>query len=46
MANGSGAAEAKASQGARNHKVFVILLPENARERDQVATRPTKTLPR
>ena len=33
----------KASQGARNHQFFVVLRPENARERDHVATRPTKT---
>jgi hypothetical protein len=35
---------AKASQGAKDHTFFVVSLPENARERDQVATRPTKTL--
>jgi hypothetical protein len=34
---------AKASQGARNYQFFVVALPENARERDQVAIRPTKT---
>jgi len=34
---------AKAIQRARNHKFFVISLPEKARKRDQVATRPTKT---
>jgi hypothetical protein len=33
---------AKASQGAKNHKIFAITLPENARERAHVATRPTK----
>ena len=33
----------KASPVARNHKFFVVALPENACERDQVATRPTKT---
>ena len=32
----------KSPQGARNHSLFVIALPENARERDHVATRPTK----
>ena len=35
---------AKASQGALNHKFFVVAMPENARERAQVAIRPTKAL--
>jgi hypothetical protein len=34
---------AKAYQEAKNRKFFVVALPGNARERDQVATRPTKT---
>ena len=34
----------QASQGARNHTIFVITLPENARERGHVAARQTKTL--
>jgi hypothetical protein len=33
---------ATASQGARNHQFFVILLAENSRECDHVATRLTK----
>ena len=44
IANDGGAGEAKASQGAENHKIFAITLPENARERAHVATRPTKAL--
>jgi hypothetical protein len=35
---------AKASQGAKNHKIFAITLPENARERVHVAIMPTKVL--
>ena len=31
----------KAFQAAKNHTFFVILLPKNARERDQAATRST-----
>jgi hypothetical protein len=42
-ANDGGAGGAKAPPGARNHSLFVISLPENTRERDHVATRPTKT---
>ena len=34
----------KADQGAKNHKIFAIVLPENARERAHVAIRPTKAL--
>ena len=44
IANDGGAGGAKASQGAKNHKFFAITLPENARERGHVATRPTKAL--
>jgi hypothetical protein len=32
---------AKAFQAAKNHTFFVILLPKNAKERDQAATRLT-----
>ena len=28
--------------GTRNQTIFAVLLPEIARERDEVATRPTK----
>ena len=45
IAYDGGAGGAKASQGAKNHKFFAITLPENARERDHVATRATKVLP-
>lgn len=43
-ANGGGVGGAKGSQESRNHAFFVISLPENVRERDQVATRPAKAL--